>query len=500
MNLMTTARWVTGPRVVWAIAILVIVAGQTSALAGQTPGGTIQGTVRDDTGAVLPGVRVKATNVQTNRTRSVFSNSQGDYEMSGLAAGSYEVQGILPGFRTAPSSVSVGEGATTHDIVLGIAPLAETVTVTRTEQQLSAVPTAIAVVGRETIEVGQRRTSLDESLRGIPGLLVQNRRSYTVSGGVGLAIRRPQSRFGIRGLALLQDGVPITTADGTTEPGNVDIGSMGRIDVIRGPSSVLYGNSAGGVINVTTEFNPERRVTFEPDVQFGSYGYNRQQVKVTGREGNTDYLVNASRFETDGFRGQSQAEIRQANIVVRNQISPATEIRGVFNFYDSPFAGAPSFLNEEDARNNPRMGRDRAVAQNWNEVTTQGQGGVTIEYQFSGGPRVRATGWGVGRGLEATGVGRIIDLNRKGRGFRTEVLGEHQLGDVPLTWIVGFDLSSQSDDRNEFRLVANPDSWWRLLAWRKPCRPAGGRALAWPVRPGDSRGPSSLAGQRRRAV
>ena len=79
---------------------------------------------------------------------------------------------------------------------------------------------------------------------------------------------------------------------------------------------MLYGNAAGGVINVTTEFNPERRITFEPDIQFGSYGYNRQQLKVTGREGGTDYLVNVSRFETDGFRGQSQADIRQANIVV----------------------------------------------------------------------------------------------------------------------------------------------------------------------------------------
>ena len=279
-------------------------------------------------------------------------------------------------------------------------------------------------------------------------------------GGIGLAIRRPQSRFGIRGLTLLQDGIPITTADGTTEPGNVDIGSMGRIDVIRGPSSVLYGNAAGGVINVTTEFNPERRVTLAPDIQFGSYGYNRQQLKVTGRESGTDYLVNVSRFETDGFRGQSQAEIRQANIVVRNQISPATEIRGVFNFYDSPFAGIPSFLKEDDARNSPRMGRERAVAQNWHEVTSQGQGGVTLKHQFSGGPRLRVTGWGVGRSLEAHGVGRIIDLGRGGGGFRTEAIDEIAVGELPLTWTAGFDLSMQNDDRNEFRLVPNPTSSW----------------------------------------
>ena len=443
-------------RSAWALAVLLVV-GVSSSGAGQGTG-TISGAIDDESGGVLPGVTVTATNTRTGAERTAISNGQGRYEISNVPAGSYAVRGVLPGFSGDAATVTIGAGGSAMvDMSLAIAPLAETVTVTRTEQQLSAVPTAVAVVGRETIKVGQRRASLDESLRGVPGLLVQNRRSYTVSGGVGLAIRRPQSRFGIRGLALLQDGIPITTADGTTEPGNVDIGSMGRIEVIRGPSSVLYGNAAGGVINITTEFNPERRVTFEPDIQFGSYGYNRQQVKVTGREGNTDYLVNASRFETDGFREQSQAEIRQANVVVRSQISPATEIRGVFNFYDSPFAGAPSFLTEEQARETPRMGRDRAVAQNWNEVTTQGQGGVTIQHQFSGGPRLRATGWGVGRDLEATGVGRIIDLNRKGGGFRTEVLGQDQLGELPLTWTAGFDLSSQSDDRNEARLVANPN-------------------------------------------
>ena len=438
----------------FATAMLLVV-GVSASGAGQGAG-TISGTIEDESGGVLPGVTVTATNTGTGGTRTAVTNGQGRYEITNLPAGRYDVRGVLPGFSSDAATVTVAAGGSALvDMSLAIAPLAETVTVTRTEQQLSAVPTAVAVVGRETIEVGQRRASLDESLRGIPGLLVQNRRSYSVSGGIGLAIRRPQSRFGIRGLALLQDGIPITTADGTTEPGNVDIGSMGRIEVIRGPSSVLYGNAAGGVINITTEFNPERRVTFEPDIQFGSYGYNRQQLKVTGREGGTDYLVNVSRFETDGFRQQSQAEIRQANIVVHNQLSPATEIRGVFNFYDSPFAGAPSFLTEEQARETPRMGRDRAVAQNWHEVTTQGQGGVTLEHRFSGGSILRATGWGVGRDLEAHGVGRIIDLGRKGGGFRTEALGETRVGELPLTWTAGFDLSSQNDDRNEFRLVPN---------------------------------------------
>ena len=451
----TNTRWVAGPCAVCAIALVLIVAGQASASAGQTPGATIQGSVQDESGGVLPGAIVTATSRQTGRSRSVASDGRGGYQITGLDAGEYEVQVVLPGFRGQPATVTAREGGTaTLDLVLNIAPIAETVTVTRTEQDLSAVPSAVAVVRRDTIEVGQRRASLDEALRGIPGLFVQNRRNYSQSGGVGLSIRAPEPRFGLRGLALLQDGIPITTADGTTEPGNVDLGSAGRIEVIRGPSSVLYGNAAGGVINVTTEFNPSRRLTFLPDIQFGSYGYNQQQLRTEGRAGDTDFLVNVSRFESDGFRRHSHAEIRQANVVVRDQMSPRTEIRGVFNFYDTPFAENSSFLNETDARNNPRKPGRNVIEQNWGEGVTQGQGGVTLEHRFGGGQLLRGTGWGVWRDFEGVGVGRVIDLGRKGGGFRTEVLGEARLSVLPVEWTAGVDLSSQNDDRNEFRLVA----------------------------------------------
>ena len=240
------------------------------------------------------------------------------------------------------------------------------------------MPSSVTVVQRDQVEYAQRRTSLDEALRGIPGLFVQNRRNYGLSGGIGLSIRAPQPRFGLRGLAIIQEGIPITTADGTTEPGNVDLGSVGRIEVIRGPSSVLYGNSAGGVINLTTTFDPTRLLTFRPDIQFGSYGYNRQQLRVDGSTAGTQFMASVSRFETDGFREKSHAEITQANIVVRREVSANTEIRGVFNLYDTPFAQSASVLNEDDARNNPRMARGLAVARNWGEGANQGQGGLTV--------------------------------------------------------------------------------------------------------------------------
>ena len=439
-----------------ALVVLLVIGAPTHA-AGQGAA-SVSGTIADESGGVLPGVTVTAITTsiagEIPRVRTAMSGAQGRYELPNLPAGSYRMRAVLPGFSSDEVTVAVADGSSVViDMALTIAPLAETVTVTRTDQDLASVPSSISLVQRDQIEYAQRRSSLDEALRGIPGLFVQNRRNYGLSGGVGISVRAPQPRFGLRGLAIIQDGIPITTADGTTEPGNVDLGSVGRIEVIRGPSSVLYGNSAGGVINLDTTFDTSRPLTITPDIQFGSHGYNRQQLRVDGGNAGTQFMASASRFETDGFRQNSAAEITQANVVVRRAVSASTEMRGVFNLMDAPFSESPSFLNESDARNRPTLARDVALARHWGEGTTQGQGGLTVQRLVGDAQLFRATGWGMWRNLDAIGVFQNIELARKGFGFRSEYLGSAQTGSVGMEWAAGIDFSSQNDDRQEFGQV-----------------------------------------------
>ena len=446
--------------------------------AGQRGAGSVTGAVMDELGGVLPGVTVTVRNTASGLTRTTITDAGGGWEIAGLPAGDYEVEAQLAGFLGESSTVTVGSDAPRAlNLTLAIAPLAETVTVTRSDQRLASVPNAVAVVGAESLDFTERKSSLDEALRGIPGLLVQNRRSYGLSGGIGLSIRAPQPRFGLRGLAIIQDGIPITTADGTTEPGNVDLGSVRRIEVIRGPSSVLYGNSAGGVISLFTEIDPSRRLTVRPDLQIGSNGYNRQQLRVDGNsDGGTRFMGSFSRFHTDGWREHSAADIRQTNVVVRQALSERTDISGIFNHYAAPFAESASFLTAAQAGDprlsaaelgdttpdprqaRPCMGRfgcsghqsPTVAEQNWGETARQGQGGVTLEHRFAGAQVFRATGWGARRALDAGGVGRVIDLNREAAGMRSEYLGAAQAGSTTMEWATGLDVATQNDSRMEF--------------------------------------------------
>ena len=450
-----------------AVVAVVAFAGNVSFLAAQEGGtASLTGVVSDELGGVLPGVTITAVRAGGDLTRETVSDGAGRYAIAGLPPGAYEVEATLAGFQGRAATVEVGAAGARADLTLAIAPLAETVTVTRSDRVLSTVPNAVAVVGGDDIDFTERKSSLDEVLRGIPGLLVQNRRNYGLSGGIGLSIRAPQPRFGLRGLAIIQDGIPITTADGTTEPGNVDLGSVRRIEVIRGPSSVLYGNSAGGVISLFTEIDQTRRLTVSPSTQFGSYGYQRHQMRVDGHnDSGTRFMGSYSRFRTDGWRQHSAAEIGQTNIVVRQAIASSTDISGIFNHYDAPFAESPSFLTAAQAGDprlpaeqlvnaNPRQARPFAgatvAAQNWGESARQGQGGVTLEHRFAGTQTVRATGWAARRKLDAGGVGRVIDLGREAAGVRSEYLGATEAGDTAITWTAGVDVASQDDDRMEF--------------------------------------------------
>src|SRR5438132_2749111 len=76
----------------WLCLGLALVCLLTSGLYAQGVGAAIQGTVRDSTGAVLPGVAITATSTETNLRREVISNEAGLFSITNLAPGKYRVQ------------------------------------------------------------------------------------------------------------------------------------------------------------------------------------------------------------------------------------------------------------------------------------------------------------------------------------------------------------------------------------------------------------------------
>src|SRR5207237_577170 len=131
----------------------------------------------------------------------------------------------------------------------------ETVVVSATREETRAfdAPAAISSVNADTIRNAGPQVNLSEALARVPGITVLNRQNYAQDLQLSIRGFGARSTFGIRGVRLIVDGIPATMPDGQGQASNVSLPSATRIEVLRGPLALLYGNAAGGVVQVFTE-------------------------------------------------------------------------------------------------------------------------------------------------------------------------------------------------------------------------------------------------------
>ena len=107
---------------------------------------------------------------------------------------------------------------------------------------------------------GQQHLSADQTFFGLPGVVVANRTNPSQDIRVAVRGFGSRSSFGVRSVRILRDGMPLTNADGQTPLDYLDLENVGRIEVIRGTASSLYGNASGGVLDIRSADAADRRL------------------------------------------------------------------------------------------------------------------------------------------------------------------------------------------------------------------------------------------------
>ncbi|HEX2168060.1 MAG TPA: TonB-dependent receptor [Longimicrobiales bacterium] len=324
------------------------------------------------------------------------------------------------------------------------------VPVTRTSVSAARAPVSLSLIGRERIQGARATIGLHEALAGVPGLIIDNRQNFSLGNRVVIRGLGARAAFGVRGVRVLVDGIPLTMPDGQTNLNNLDLGSAGSIHILRGPASALFGNAAGGVIAIETEPAPGPR-SAEARVTVGDQGRGsltrlwKAQAKVAETIGAFDYLASVSRMETDGYRDYGRAEQTLLNTRAGLQAGDATRITLVLNAVDMPVAENPGSLPLDSALATPTMAWPRNVATGSGESMRQAQIGVRLHHERSHS-RTDISVHALRRSLENPLPFAVIDLGRTAGGVRA--LYEHGLGRVTVT--AGVDAEAQSDDRLEF--------------------------------------------------
>jgi iron complex outermembrane receptor protein len=181
---------------------------------------------------------------------------------------------------------------------------------------------------------GQIQTTIDRSqfdnrpafsvadvLRESPGISVKQGNGPR---DIGISVRGSNARngFGIRNLVIFDDGFPVTQPDGLSRSDLIDPKAYGAIDVIRGPSSALYGNYAtGGALNFRTR--PGGTIDgAEYGVEGGSFGYLNNYMTYGKKVGNFEGSLFASDARGDGFIGNSWFNTQTVNFLGTLQATP----------------------------------------------------------------------------------------------------------------------------------------------------------------------------------
>ena len=325
-------------------------------------------------------------------------------------------------------------------------------------------PAAVSVVNGDEMRQAAPRVNLSESLGAVPGLQVQNRQNYAQDLQLSIRGFGSRSTYGVRGLRIYVDGIPATMPDGQGQTSNIDIGSVDTIEVLRGPFSALYGNSSGGVINVTSQTGTQPP-TVEASSYYGSFGTWHYGMKATGavgdgsHAGDVDYTVSTNRFTTHGYRDHSGARKNLANARLGVRINDVSKLTLLLNSVDIK-ANDAGGLTADEWRDNPRQS-PRGDQYNTRKNTRQTQAGLRYERQLSAqddlsvmmyaGERETTQFQSIPRApqLKPSHAGGVIDLTRHYQGIDTRLTHRGEWL-VPVTLTAGLDYENMSERRKGY--------------------------------------------------
>ena len=332
-------------------------------------------------------------------------------------------------------------------------PVAELDTIevysTRTATQWRETPVSIGSVDASSLD-GEPGLALDEALNRIPGVYAQNR--YNLNQGLRVSIRGFGSRasFGVRGIRVLVDDIPLTNPDGQTDLDALDLALVERVEVLRGPASALYGNGAGGVLAVTTRDRPEGRLG-RLDAVVGEHGERRLRGELGGQWGALGGLLSLAQRDVDGHRDNMVADSLIGSGRLDWQLGDG-RLSAIVQTLDID-AQDPGGLNLAEVRANPRAAAPNALRFATAERIEQQRLGLRYAAGLGTDTDYRVRGWVGDRDFANSlpfanggqsafdrrlgGIGAQVDHRLKAMG------GLHRIS-------LGIDFETQTDTRSRF--------------------------------------------------
>ena len=334
------------------------------------------------------------------------------------------------------------------------------ITGSRAEAASFDLPAAIDVLNREEITSGQPRVNASEALVAVPGVVANNRQNYAQDLQISTRGFGARAAFGVRGVKLIADGIPASMPDGQGQAATFNLDVAERMEVLRGPFSAIYGNHSGGVIQLFT-IEPRDNPSVDAGFAAGSYGTRKEDITAQGKLEGLGYVLNTSRFSTDGYRDHSAATREQAFAKITGKPDDASKLTFTVNGLWQHNTQDPLGLTLAEYKSNPRGVDPVATQYNTRKSIDHLQGGVAYERRF-GADLLQLSAYTGQRSVTqyqaippsalavTKGSGGVVDFDRTFYGYAARWIAIGQALGGKLTTTTGFEYDASKDNRMGF--------------------------------------------------
>ncbi|MDQ2794520.1 MAG: TonB-dependent receptor [Bacteroidota bacterium] len=397
---------------------------------------------------------VGAVVIVPGQTTSVATDAEGRFSLSAPTE-FRAVRVQLLGYR--PQEVSLKGAGVPINIMMepsntGLSEVQVIGYGTGTERKLLETPAALSIVTEPEL---QRNNTifLQNTLNQVPGVRMNVRSVASQSNLVIRGIGGTYGRFGIRGIKLYQNGIPLSEADGTTSLDDLDYTTLGRIEVIKGPASTIYGATLGGVVSFQTR-KAAPGTSLQLSTTVGHYGLLRTNTGIGVGTDKVNLLVNYGHQESRGFR-DAHSNTRKDYVTVAGDFyvseKQTVSLLGTYTNVHDNFAGEldstdyfTSYTKTAPAYVNKDIGVDA-------EITRLG---LTHTYRFTGN-FANTTSLFTTNSYSLSPVEPNFAHTQRGkRGVRSVFTYAPTLGSVPVRLALGTEYLANQDNNKRYAISA----------------------------------------------
>ena len=335
------------------------------------------------------------------------------------------------------------------------------VTATRYETNSFDLPLSIDAVTGSEIRDARTGANLSEIAPRIPGVVINYRSTAAQELAISTRGFGARSQFGVKGIRIYVDGIPLNSADGQGQAGSINIDTLGQIEFLRGPFSALYGNSSGGVVQAFTR-DGAKDPTLTVGASSGTWHTNKQSITAEGQAGPVNYILNTYQYVSDGYRDFSQYRKDNFNGKISYQFSPDTKFTFVGNYMDQPYTNDPQALTPTQyALNSRAQGTNAspfdksASSLNSRLYRVNSYGGIVIDHNLSEKDSLRLMAYNGSRSnLQYLTTSAASEIIRDTEGFDFRWARKDLFLNRPLNFTAGFAYDSMEDLRSRYSYTA----------------------------------------------